>query len=229
MKYAKAGSNRVPKYCLHKASGRAVVRLSADHYLGPYGSDQSHEAYNRLIAQWLAVRKEKQQVTERSKLNVPQLSVGDLLTRYRKFAEAYYVYQGKPTKEFVNLKYAMKPLRQLYGSTPASDFGPLKLKAMQQHFIVQGICRTQVNRRIDKIRRMFKWAVSEEMVPSSVLHGLQSVPGLRYGRTVAKESPPIQPIDDCWIDATLTSATPHVAAMVQSIDCWVCVPMTSST
>jgi integrase len=216
MRKPKASTNRVPKYCLHKASGRAVVRLSGtDHYLGPYGTDQSHEAYNRLIAQWLAVRKEKQYLTERSKLNAPLLTVGELLTKYRIFAESYYVYRGRPTKEFVNLKYAMKPLRELYGSTQASDFGPLKLKAMQQHFIGLGICRTQVNRRIDKIRRMFKWAVSEELVPSSVLHGLQSVPGLRYGRTAAKEAPPIQPVEDRWIDATLIAATPHVAAMVQ--------------
>ncbi len=216
MKSVKGTSKRVPKYCLHKASGRAVVRLAGtDHYLGPYGSDESHEAYNRLIAQWVAVRKEKQYISERSKLNEPRLSVGDLLTRYRSFAASYYVYQGKPTKEFVNLKYAMTPLRRLYGSTLAADFGPLKLKAMQQHFVGLKICRTQVNRRIDKIRRMFKWAVSEELVPSSVLHGLQSVPGLRFGRTEAKESTPIQPIDDIWIDATLPAATPHVAAMVQ--------------
>lgn len=216
MKSTKASSNRVPKYCLHKASGRAVVRLSGDdHYLGTYGSEESHEAYNRLIAQWLAVRKEKQLVTERSRLNAPILTVGELLSRYRKFAESYYVYQGKPTKEFVNLKYAMRPLRQLYGSTLASDFGPLKLKAMQQHFIELGICRTQVNRRIDKIRRLFKWAVSEELIPSMVTHGLQAVTGLRYGRTTAREQPQIQPIGDHWIHATLPLLTPHVAAMVQ--------------
>ena len=72
MKNAKVTTNRVPKYCLDKASGSAVVRLAgADHYLGTYGSEQSHEAYNRLIAQWLAVRKEKQHVAERLKVNAP--------------------------------------------------------------------------------------------------------------------------------------------------------------
>ena len=35
---------KVPSYCRHKASGRAVVRLGGrDVYLGEYGSPESHE------------------------------------------------------------------------------------------------------------------------------------------------------------------------------------------
>ncbi len=44
---------QVPRYCHHKASGRAVTRVDGrDHYLGSYGSSESHEAYSRLIAEW---------------------------------------------------------------------------------------------------------------------------------------------------------------------------------
>ena len=43
---------KVPSYCHHKASGRAVVRIDGrDHYLGPFGCDDSHAEYQRLIAQ----------------------------------------------------------------------------------------------------------------------------------------------------------------------------------
>ena len=46
---------RIPSYRLHSSSGRAVVTVDGrDHYLGPHGSDESHEAYNRLIAEWMA-------------------------------------------------------------------------------------------------------------------------------------------------------------------------------
>ena len=46
---------KVPAYCHHKASGQAVVRLDGvDHYLGCYGSDESHERYDRAIAEWRA-------------------------------------------------------------------------------------------------------------------------------------------------------------------------------
>jgi len=48
---------KVPSYCLHKASGRAVVRLGGrDVYLGEYGSPESHEEYERVIAEWWSGR-----------------------------------------------------------------------------------------------------------------------------------------------------------------------------
>ena len=44
-----------PRYCHHKATGQAVVRLSGhDYYLGKYGTPDSHEAYARKIAEWKA-------------------------------------------------------------------------------------------------------------------------------------------------------------------------------
>lgn len=44
---------RIPKYRLHKASGKAVVTLNGrDIYLGEYGSEASQAEYNRLLAEW---------------------------------------------------------------------------------------------------------------------------------------------------------------------------------
>ena len=46
---------KLPSYRLHKASGQAVVTLRGrDHYLGSYGSAESHTDYKRLIAEWLS-------------------------------------------------------------------------------------------------------------------------------------------------------------------------------
>ncbi len=42
-----------PSYRLHKARGCAVVTIHGrNHYLGPYGSEESYERYSRLIALW---------------------------------------------------------------------------------------------------------------------------------------------------------------------------------
>jgi len=50
---------KVPSYCQRKASGQAVVRIDGvDHYLGPYGSPSSQDEYQRLVAEWLARKKE---------------------------------------------------------------------------------------------------------------------------------------------------------------------------
>ena len=44
--------NVFPSYLLHKPTGQARVRIDGkDHYLGPYGSDESRIAYGKLIAQ----------------------------------------------------------------------------------------------------------------------------------------------------------------------------------
>ncbi len=46
---------KVPSYCRHRASGRAVVRIDGrDRYLGEFGSPASHEEYERCIAEWRA-------------------------------------------------------------------------------------------------------------------------------------------------------------------------------
>ncbi len=54
-------------------------------------------------------------------------------------------------------------MNELYGHARARDFGPKSLKVVRQHMIdVQDLCRNEVNRRISRIRRAFKWAESEE-------------------------------------------------------------------
>ena len=42
----------IPQLTLHKASGKAVVRLNdRDHYLGSYGMPEAKAAYDKLIAE----------------------------------------------------------------------------------------------------------------------------------------------------------------------------------
>ena len=75
--------------------------------------------------------------------------------------------------------------------------------------------RKEVSKRIGRIKRAFKWAASEELLPPSVFEGLRSVDGLRMERTTARETPPVRLVDDQRVDASLPFLSPHVAAMVQ--------------
>jgi hypothetical protein len=53
--------SHVPKYCLHKPSGRAYARIRGRvRYVAEHGSPESLEAYGRLIAE-LAVLAEVRQ------------------------------------------------------------------------------------------------------------------------------------------------------------------------
>src|SRR5262245_35556159 len=55
------------------------------------------------------------------------------------------------------------------------------------------LCRKLINRRIDRIKRVFQWAVSKALVPVTVYQALQTLAGRRAGRTEARESKPVKP------------------------------------
>ena len=56
-------------------------------------------------------------------------TVTEFVVAYTEFATGYYRKDGKPTNEVRMIKAAIKMARELYGRTPAAEFGPLALQA----------------------------------------------------------------------------------------------------
>lgn len=110
---------------------------------------------------------------------------------------------------------AVRPLRELFGATLVADFGPKSLLLVRQAFVDRGFVRRSINRHIGRIRRVFAWAVAEELIPAAVSHALTTVKGLRYGRTTAPESKPTETVAQADIEAVLPRVSPQVAAMIQ--------------
>lgn len=79
----------------------------------------------------------------------------------------------------------------LFGDTPADSFGPVALKTVRSRMIDRGLARTTVNGAIGRIRRAFKWAAADELIPATVPASLATVAGLKAGRTSAREPIPI--------------------------------------
>lgn len=154
-----------------------------DHYLGPFQSDESYEAYDRLVAHW-----QRRSVEQASPSKVPThlRTINEVVRAYWEFAKTYYVQDGKPGKELASMKEAIRPFRRLHGKTKAVDFGPKALKEVRQHMIEAGLSRGVINQRVNRVKRILKWAVGEELVPPSIYHGLQAVAGLRYGRSAGR-------------------------------------------
>ena len=210
---------RTPSLRRHKPSGQSVVTLGGqDHYLGPWPATlrkpppAAREAYDRLIAEWLANGRRR----PRAAADAPALTVNELILAFYRHAETHYRREdGTPTSELNEYRRSLTPLRALYGPTPAADFSPLKLKAVRQRMIDAGLCRGVVNQRVGRIVRMFKWGVSEEMAPESAWRSLTTVRGLERGRTEARETEPVRPVADAVVDATLPFARPPIAAMIR--------------
>ncbi|MAT70674.1 MAG: integrase [Planctomycetaceae bacterium] len=203
-------SLRPPKYCRHKASGQAVVCIRGrDVYLGKHGSAASKELYRRLIAEYLLTGG----VTTAS--DPQDITVNEVLAAFIRHAKGYYRKGGKPTREYEQIVECCRLIKPLYGRAPAIEFGPLALKAVRQQMIDAGLSRRHINKQIERVRRMFKWAAAEQMIPADVPQALAMVAGLRKGRTLAPERAPVQPADDAVVDATLPHLPPVVADIVR--------------
>lgn len=198
-----------PSYRLHKARHCAVVTIDgANHYLGRYGSAESYSQYLELISGWVTQRIGPQ--TQSPGKRDQSLTVGALILAYWQHAQVYYVKNGTPTDEQDGIQAALRPLRNVYGHTPVTDIGPRELKAVREVLIDKGLSRRVINQYIERIKRMFRWGVENELTPAGIYHALAEVAGLKKGRSRAREAPPIQPVPD----QDIAAVRPHLSAVV---------------
>jgi integrase len=222
-------SLRVPTYRLKKVRRRkyAIVSLPdgaggrRDILLGKYGSRESQAEYARIIAEWQAGGRRLPPEEEAK----PDLTVNELALAFLRHAEQHYRHpDGTPTSEMAGVKASLRPLLALYGHTPATAFGPLALRSVRQKMIEgyahakfgpqPALCRRVCNQRTARIVRMFKWAVSHELIPETVHRALATVQGLQRGRSEARETEPIQPVSLELVEDTLPHLLPTVADLL---------------
>jgi integrase len=227
--------SRVPSYRRHKQSGQAIVTLPdglggrRDILLGKHGTKESRVEYARIISEW-EVAGHRLPASPAAK----DLTVNELILAYWKHAEQHYRRpDGTKTKELSDIRLSCRPLKELYGHTAAKDFGPLALKALREAMIggswmtdkqkvQQGKrgkpiawSRKLVNQRIGRLRRIFRWAVSEQLLAASLYEALRSVEGLQRGRCLARETESVKPVPAAFVEATLPFLRPPVAAMAK--------------
>lgn len=227
-----------PQYRLHKPSQQAVVTLHGkDHYLGHHGSPESWQKYHRLLLQYSTTVVSPASVVQA--VSIPEssaITINELILRYWRHAQTYYVKNGQPTSELDCLRHALGFLRRVAGSEAACLFGPRMLKsvrdAMLSHPILRkrrdphtglvhreeiarGLARKVINKHISRIKRLFRWAVEEEILPVTVHQALLTVQGLRRGRNQGRERPRIRPVSDNDFQAVLPHLSPMLATMVQ--------------
>lgn len=206
---------RIPKYRCYKPKNLGLVVIDGtQHYLGPYGSPESVAEYNRLVQEWLA-RGPCLPASAGTAGESP--SVNELiLDFFSRHAEVHYRHaDGTPTGELANFRDSFRPLKVLYGRTPACDFSPLKLKAVREAMIEAGLARTTINQRVGRIVHLFKWGVENELVPPGVHHGLRAVSGLKAGRSRARETSPIRPVPEELVEAIRPHVSRQVWAMIE--------------
>ncbi len=216
----------IPSLVHHKPSNRARVRIDGrDHWLGRWGSDEARLAYDRVIAEYLANgRVQSTQVAPRAPDKeepgieevIPEaLTVAELAAAYLEHCRIYYrTPDGRTTSTYGNALQAVRVLRP-FDDTAAASFGPRKLGMIRDSEAASGRPRVGCNAIVKSVRRLFQWAESQELVPGGTYNSLKTVEPLRQGRTVALELPPIKPVEDSAIEATLPYLSEVVADMVR--------------
>ena len=78
-----------------------------------------------------------------------------------------------------------------------------------------GLTRKFINKQVGRIKRMFAWAVEEELLPASVHQTLLRVKPLKKGKTAAREKPRVKPVSLDHVEAVLPLVPPAIRAMIE--------------
>ncbi len=205
-----------PSYLPHQSGGARAIwtdQTGTRHFRmlpGKFDSPESRAAFTALLLEQQATPHHVQAA------NPTGMRLGELLLLYLDHAEQHYRRaDGTPTSEIYEVRIVIRALRELYGETLVSAFGPLCVKAARQRWVNDGRSRTECNRRVAIIKRIMKWAVSEELAPASVCQAVSTVVGLQAGRTTAHEMDPILPVADEVVEQTLPFLNRHVRGLIE--------------
>jgi integrase len=193
---------RVPKY--RKQTGRDFAFVEHEgrrHRLpGRYNSPESRDAYKQFLARVLGKEELPPLVGA-----ADEITVQVLVAVFMQYAEKRYP-PGKRS-EFANCKYGLKPFLDTYGDYLAVSIGPLKIKALQKKMTAAGRLPGYVNTVCGKIKRAYKWAASEELIPIAAYQALLTVPGLPEPKHKKK------PVPQSDYEAIASELSPTIAAM----------------
>jgi integrase len=207
-------SLRQPRYCHHRATGLACCYLGGRVvYLGPYGSPESKREYKRVLADWLSPTtetKSDEAPAGGKHVAVPKsVALSEVIQRFREHAKAYY----RESRENHNLRDAIRPLRVMFGKLDANEIRASHLRQVRDEMVKSGLARRTVNDRVNRIRRLFRWAVAEDLVEPMVLERLRALEPLRWGRG-GVERAPVKPVNWERVERTLPYLTEMTRAMV---------------
>jgi integrase len=186
---------RIPAYCVHKGRNLAYITVEGrEHYLGRAHSPESHARYREALSALAAGLQPASHPAPRP----GALTVGEL-------AELWYLAMreqfGRTHQKAYEAAHAATELNRHHASARVSEFGPKAFKAIRDRLVREGRSRQFINRRMNSIRRCFRWGVAEELVPGDRIQALAAVDGLRHG--AAPECPPRQAADPKAVDTVI--------------------------
>jgi integrase len=186
-------SRKLPKYCHHKASGKAFVILPVDGkritiYLGDHNSAESLAKYDTVVGEWMATKKASIQVDEGP-------TVRDIADRY----ESHQKPLLNRDKQY-NVANALKILTDLFGDRPASEFSVRQMERFRADLLNRKFSREYGNRLLGIVKNCCEWAMTWDYITVDQERKIQTVKRLTSAEASTKI---VKGTDDADVDAVL--------------------------
>ncbi len=182
-------SIRIAKLRIH-STGQYFVKLSGKcYYLGKDPAQAEYRYREKIV--------EHYGVNPHNPGNTNDITVTQLLDRYVANALATTSPSWKSKKE-AYYKQVTRHAKELYGELAAEYFGPKAFKAVRDAMSLKDRRKAYVNSLCMKLRRAWKWGVSEELVSESSYRRLITV-----GNLEAFDSREVQPVPQELYEATI--------------------------
>lgn len=144
-------------------------------------------------------------------------TVKEICSAYLEHAKTYY---RKPdntlTTEFTNLPYALRALLSMYGSQPVTALTHADMIRVRDMIASWGTCsRSTVNAYMNRVRRMWGWALDEGYINAQLKSELTQVKNLKQNRTKLREPVPVTAVPDNDVEAVCRIAPQNFADMVR--------------
>jgi len=177
--------NSIPQYRLHKSSGQAVCYVGRKEvYLGKFDSPESRQKYAELIANLNRPVEDAPKAAALVSVN----EVALFFATHKAGLLKYLNRDGSASAEQDCYKGVLKILRELFGESPAVEFGPLALRICRDAMVERAWARSHINKQCQRLRRVFKFAAGWEIIPGSIVQNLKTVEPLMPGDSQARET-----------------------------------------
>ena len=145
----------------------SIIYRGKTHYLGLYGSPESHIAYSRLVAE----------IQANPALDLPK---GESDVTVRELAVAFLDHAEANTDPITYITFrviVLDFLDKLYGDNISVDnFKPSCLKLVRAEMVKsRRFCRNTLNRHTRRIISIFEWGVENELVQETTWNALKAV------------------------------------------------------
>lgn len=191
--------------------GRGYVNVDGQKKdLGKWGTPELANAYADFCQQWAKAHQ----------LNQPfqapaSPTVNELYLEFAHYADQRYRRDdGTSTSEAEAFDLSFRPFGDRYGKLKAAVIGQAELEAVRAELIAAKLSRRTINKRIGRIKRVFRWGVSRGKVDAVVLTRLESVRDLEAGYSGVADPPPKRPVPLADVRSTQAHLNRHICAMI---------------